>query len=468
MSLYTTDEVLDMMEQWYEDHKAAPDFDPKMPFRGFDGLLGKDLREINLGTEILTEKVEKYKHDNHGKGDPPWLQRRGDSYSTGEIIGIRLSGAEISRDENGKRTRLNKAQLQGAFFMNAFFEGVRLSSADMENAFLVGAELRGAKLNHAKLVKVNLQQAQLQDAELYGATLDNVWLDGADLTGANLSRSRINDSRFSQAILHSAHLEGIKLQDSDFGGAQLQDAVLERADIRTTSFASARLDRARLSRAEIKDSEFRDAKFTGANLYLAEFDEARLGDVDWSEGYRLYESDTYGAERAYRKLKQYYIRTGQSDIAGELHYREMLMKRKNLWRGQAAAHPHRRSESPIRRLKLKLESLTLYFLQVSSGYGERPTWTVYWGLFGWLVFGLAYYLGQATARGAGYSGAHISQALFDSALPFVSFTPPGLPKIVPEASIPSWAHTLALIEGLLAYFLLALFLVTFVRKMSRS
>ena len=84
MSQYTTDEVLEMMEKWYEDHKDDEDDDdeefdddedPATRFWGFDGLMGADLRGIDLSDDTVRLEAEKFRQRSPDSADPPWIHQ---------------------------------------------------------------------------------------------------------------------------------------------------------------------------------------------------------------------------------------------------------------------------------------------------------------------------------------------------------------------------------------------------------
>jgi len=127
------------------------------------------------------------------------------------------------------------------------------------------------------------------------------------------------------------------------------------------------------------------------------------------------------------------------DIAGEFHYREMEARRKLAWR--------------IRRLPYALTMNALRFLY---GYGERPERVIGWVAAVILGFALGHWLFGTTSGG-------LWDALYYSA---VSFTALGYGSWAPEPQ--GWAGKfLGVGESLLGVFMMALFLVTFTRKMTR-
>ena len=93
-------------------------------------------------------------------------------------------------------TKLNRAYLSGADFIDAYLDRAELIKAD-----LVGADLDGASLCHANLTGCNFGGANLRGANLTGANLTEAILIGANLTGANLTDAVILSCNFQEAIL---------------------------------------------------------------------------------------------------------------------------------------------------------------------------------------------------------------------------------------------------------------------------
>jgi hypothetical protein len=370
VSQYTTDEVLQMLEEWAKDNPG----DPSCRFLGFAGLLGKDLNFIDLSNTTIQQKAREYK-EGHGGQVPPWV---GFFHGSTDVPpGINLSGAILSSNVEGSRVILLGAQLQGADLQRSQLQGTNLSGAKLQDADLSNTQLRGANLSGAQLQGADLQDAQLQEANLVGARL---------------------------------------------GGAYLRGARLQRADLRG-----------------------------------AEFEEAHLEDVDWSgkNGYVLDESHRRDAEAVYRRLKRWYTDSGQYHHAGEFHKHEMDRRREVLWYS--------------RSISAKSEWLPVWLLWWTCGYGERPYWTLGWVFFGWVGFALLYLALGALGEQVLPEGffASLWATLWYSASAMLTFEPRLLPGYPPVAVSP-WAGTVALLQGAIAYFLLALFLVTFVQKASRQ
>jgi hypothetical protein len=158
------------------------------------------------------------------------------------------------------------------------------------------------------------------------------------------------------------------------------------------------------------------------------------------------------AEDTYRRLKQWYTTAGIYDIAGEFFSREMTAQRKGIkwW-----PHPTQRKKinwwlHPRHRAWSK-------FVSLISGYGERPhrviTWAASW------ILGLAtiYFLVNQI-----WEWPAFWNSLYFSA---VSFTALGYGSWLQTTN--NWIKEIGAFESFIGVFTIALFLITFTRKMRR-
>jgi hypothetical protein len=320
-------------------------------------------------------------------------------------------------------------------------EGVDLSERELGEADLNALDLHGANLSWAKLQKANLRGANLQGAHLwrtdcfgaclYEANLQRATLHEAKLQEANLSHANVQGAylwraNLQEANLRVANLRGVEASDANLRGADLRWAALEAADISHANLQGADLRRADLRRARLVDASLREAKLDGARWGDYKLGEEIAGKFDQ-------------AASIYRALKQRHTEAGIYDIAGEFFYREMEARRK--------LAPKKR------RL---VQALWMCFLCFLYGYGERPGRVIGWAAG--IIFGLALvHWVFGTVSGAFWD------ALYYSA---VSFTALGYGKWAAEPQ--GWAgRFLGVGEALLGVFMMALFLVTFTRKMTR-
>jgi len=287
----------------------------------------------------------------------------------------------------------------------------------------VGLNLRGSDLSGADLSRLDLHAARLDAANLEGADLSGANLQGVGLWRANLRHANLQGARLEYANLQKALLEYANLQK-----ARLEYANLQEADLWKANLQEADLRRARLAGANLRD----------ANLEGADWGNYVLGE----EGAGEFDE----AASAYRALKRRHTEAGMYDVAGEFFYREMEARRKLAWRGEPD------SEQP-RRLPY---AVTLYALRFLYGYGERPLRVIGWVAAVILGFALGHWAVGTVERGF-WDGLYYSA---------VSFTALGYGGWAPEPQ--GWAgRFLGVGESLLGVFMMALFLVTFTRKMTR-
>jgi hypothetical protein len=315
----------------------------------------------------------------------------------------------------------------------------KLWRADLQGVDLPGADLQGADLEGADLQGANLPDANLQGANLREANLQGAYLGAANLKGADLREAQLQGTRLDGASLREGYLRWADLQGADLREANLQQADLRKADLR----------RARLAHASVR----------GANLEDASWGDYILGDE--SAG------NFPGAASLYRALKQWHADAGMYDIAGEFHYREMEARRKLAWKlrhtgaivSDFLEEVHYVEVAPRRELAWKegrpQYALSMYLLRFLYGYGERPVRVIGWAA--------AIILGLALVHWAfGTVAGGFLEALYYSA---VSFTALGYGW---AAEPQGWAGKfLGVGEALMGVFMMALFLVTFTRKMTR-
>jgi hypothetical protein len=275
------------------------------------------------------------------------------------------------------------------------------------------------------LQKADLEQAELSRMDLRGTNLHAANLHAADLRWANLQG----------AILDFAQLERADLLDANLEGAYLLAAVLYRARLTSANLKGAYLA-ANLESADLRSADLRRARLAYATIRDADLEGATWGDYVLGDEIR---GDFDEAASSYRALKQRHTETGMYDIAGEFHYREMEARRKLGWQE--------------RRLPY---ALAMYLLRFLYGYGERPERVIGWAAVIVLGLALVHWLFGTVAGG-------FLDALYYSA---VSFPALGYGHWAPEPQ--GWAgRFLGAGESFLGVFMMALFLVTFTRKMTR-
>ena len=316
--------------------------------------------------------------------------------------------------------------------------GERLTREDVlrlieEHGGPEGLDLRQADLENADLSALDLHAADLRNATLDGANLRKTNLEGADLSQAD----------FREADLWQANLQRVNLYEADLRGAELSGAKLQESYLLQTDLRGAELDRVDLERAELVQTDLRGAYLAGARLRGMILEGVNWGDYvlgDEIDG-RL-----WWAALGYTALKQWHTEAGMYGIAGEFHYREMEARRKLAWRGDPDSEQARRLPN----------ALGLYLSRWLYGHGERPERVIGWAAA--VVFGLALVHWVVGTVAGGFL-----DALYFSA---VSFPALGYGEWAPEPQ--GWAgRFLGAGESFMGVFMMALFLVTFTRKMTR-
>ena len=298
-----------------------------------------------------------------------------------------------------------------------------------EGIDLRGFRLQGLILNSAVLEKCHLEGVMRTNAHLKGAFLEDTHLEDARMSGAHLE----------YANLVGAHLEKAKLTADHLEGAEFFDAHLEEANL-----INVFLDRTRLSGAHLQGAYMQGAKFT---VYT------EMASVNWGN-YILgeeKEGEKKGqghflkwAEEIYRRLKMWYTNAGVYDIAGEFFFREMETKRKQIkWR-------------PNPRHRAWVE-----FVSLICGYGERPFRVIGWAASVILALALIYFaIGSVWGWGAFWSSLYFSAVSF-TALGYGSWME------LPDNLKGDFIRAIGAVESFIGVFSIALFLITFTRKMRR-
>ena len=221
--------------------------------------------------------------------------------------------------------------------------------------------------------------------------------------------------------------------------ADLRKTKFYYANMQNAHLVQTKLQNADLSWARLQGIDFTGAYFDSADLHGAEFNsDTNFGKVHW--GNYILGEEKKGlltlAEETYRRLKIWYTNAGTYDIAGKFFYREMEAKRKaQSWKSEPAS------------------KLWSWVMRLLCGYGERYGNVVVAALV--IIFGLAVVYG--------FGGLNLAYAIYFSAVSFTALGYGSWVSITPEG----WVRALGAAESFLGVFMMALFLVTFVRKMTR-
>jgi len=301
----------------------------------------------------------------------------------------------------------------------------------------------GLDLSNRRFMEV----IDLSDLALRGIILKDVHLFRANFNGSNLDRAIMQRANLGYATFNPLESKAASLQGIDLRGADLHDAEFRGADLTVAQLQeelpqslSASLDGtdfrdAILTHTNFKGCRFYGTKFEGAYIRGADITEAYLGDADWGS-YKIGEENKkeyYFAEHRYRHLKEWYKQSGYDDIAAEFNYREREASRKGArhWNDRVAG----------------------WFSWAVFGHGERWRRIPLWMAGCLILFATAYYFGGKL---------EILDSLYFSA---VSFTALGYGRWAVEPI--GWVKGLGAVEAFVGVFMMALLLVTFVRKWTR-
>ncbi len=272
---------------------------------------------------------------------------------------------------------------------------------------------------------------------------------GEPMIGFDLARTDLEDVNL---VNHGSH-EGHKLHNADLYRANMRYAHCFRVDFSGSSLMKTDLRNANLHCANLTDCNLLGTMLQGAQLEHVIWGEMALQERQAMAATDIPQRMEYlqQAEEVYRNLRKSTEAEGLFESAGHFFQREMVMRRLQMPRYSFA-----RGVSKI--------------VDLFCGYGERPGRVVGFSLIVIFTFSLLYFLTGLNASGAtlGYAadaGALVNLKTFFSSLYFsvVTFTTLGYGDLAPLGA----ARALAAIEAFVGSFTLALFVVVFVKKMTR-
>ena len=269
-------------------------------------------------------------------------------------------------------------------------------------------------------------------------------IDNFNLSQANLEN--IN-------LVYSGHHEGYKLQNCDFYKTNFSHAHCFKVDFSGSS----------LMKANFEGANLHFANFQNCNLLGTNFERARLENVIWDKDIlqerkakvtqnKVEKIDLYQqAEEIYRNLRRTCESDGSFETAGKFFQKEMKMRRKQL---------------PLFSSKRFISKL----VEFSCGYGERPLRIVILSAMVILLFTSIFFITGLNNAGeiiqisfSASTNENILNLLNALYFSVVTFTTLGYGDILPIGISKLFAG----IEALLGGFILALFVVVFVKKMTR-
>ncbi|WGW01020.1 ion channel [Vibrio sp. YMD68] len=280
--------------------------------------------------------------------------------------------------------------------------------------------------------------------------IENWAAEGKPLDGFQLARTNLVDIN----LVNRGNKEGYKCRDVDFYRADLSDAHFFGLDLRGSSMMKAKLNGANLHCARLDN----------CNLLGADLSRAKLENIEWG-GSLKQEIDTRSAmkkgdrkrsislcqeaEEVCRNIRKQCEKQGLFETAGIFFKKEMR---------------YRRYQMPL----MSLNRIISKTVDVFCGYGESPIRVVAFSLGLILTCAMAYFVLDTTASNPIYEdieGWRFYMFEFFNALYFsvVTFTTLGYGDISPVGV----ARFIAAFEAFMGSFTMALFVVVFVKKMTR-
>jgi hypothetical protein len=278
------------------------------------------------------------------------------------------------------------------------------------------------------------------------------------------AKQGINLSGYS---LQRSHLVNLNLvRHGQKKGYQLINIDLYHADLQKAHLFHANLSHSSLMKADLREANLHFTNLENVNLLGAKLDGAKIENIRWGKlllqeqhakealrkGDRAKAADYYEqAEEICRHIRKVAENQGLFETAGTFFYKEMVMRRK---------------QQP----RLSFNRIMSKLVDVFCGYGERPIRVISLSVLLILVCGFLFSL-----LGINYAGNELrlsfSHSLLEnisvlgSSLYFsvVTFTTLGYGDIVPLG----FSRLLAAAEAFTGSFTLALFVVVFVKKMTR-
>lgn len=275
-----------------------------------------------------------------------------------------------------------------------------------------------------------------------GGLLQGIQLKGAELADVDLVRRGEKDgydlshADFYRANLAGAHLFNLRLRHGSIMKADLSEANLHCCDLTGTNLLGVKWRGARI-----------DSMIVGNRLMQ---EEAAFKAGRWRKHAQAIDNFEQ-CEEIYRDLRKAAEQQGLFEMGGRFIQKELTMRR------------YQYPPWSARRLFSK-------FIDLFCGYGERPLNVIVFSIILIFVCAIAYFLLGTTSGGevVGFSTSqdwstnigHFLNSLYYSV---VTFTTLGYGDITPVGA----SRFVAAVEAFTGSFTLALFVVVFVKKMTR-
>ena len=271
-----------------------------------------------------------------------------------------------------------------------------------------------------------------------------------DMPMLNFDLSRTNLAGVD--LVNRGHHHGFQLHNADLYRSDLSDAHCFQIDLSGSSLMKANLTGANLHCANLNQ----------CNLLGACFERAKIEHVNWGEKLvqetdaeqvtdKDEQNDLYQqAEEIYRHLRKVAELQGLFETAGRFFQKEMLVRRYQL-------------------PELSLQRIVSKVVDLFCGYGELPSRVIMFSLSTIFVFSFVFFLvgisdgSQVLKLGGDPFAEDVGQFFSCVYFSVVTFTTLGYGDLSPIGV----ARFFAAIEAFIGSFTLALFVVVFVKKMTR-
>ena len=272
---------------------------------------------------------------------------------------------------------------------------------------------------------------------------------GEPMVGFSLRRTNLHGIN----LVNHDHKNGYQLIHSDLYRSNLSDAHLFHLNLTGSSLMKANLSHANLNCALLKKTNLLGLELKSTKMENTLWDEHVEQEVQANassnndEKLDLFEQ----AEEIYRNLRRATESQGLFELAGHFFKREMIMRRYQL---------------PRHSTKRYLSKLVDLF----CGYGEEPSRVIIFSLLTTLSFALLFFIfgitdGNTTIQFS-FSNAwleNLQNFFYSLYFSVVTFTTLGYGDLAPFGL----TRAFAALEAFLGSFTLALFVVVFVKKMTR-
>ncbi|MEH6395178.1 ion channel [Pseudoalteromonas sp.] len=275
-----------------------------------------------------------------------------------------------------------------------------------------------------------------------GGLLQGLQLQRANLTGLNLIKQDdeegfdLSYSNFYRATLTHAHLFNNKITHGSLMKATLHNASLHYCNLQDTNLLGIKLNNTRIDNINL-----------GTELLQEQQAKTALKKKDTTAALDLFEQ----SEEIFRNLRKASEQQGLFELAGHFTYKELRMRHAQYPRGS----------------KKRLASSCIDML---CGYGEKPENVIRFSLSLIICCALCYFVfgvldaGRLMQLNTGASLSDNLSALLNSFyFSVVTFTTLGYGDITPVG----FSRFIAAIEAFCGSFSLALFVVVFVKRMTR-